>query len=186
MAVERRDPEGTSADPTVTRFREYIAGGLAVVIVVSTVALMIAALVYVRAAEDDGAFQRVKDLLLFINPLLGVVIGYYFNKASTEARAESAEKTAQVASSTAQVATATAQQAAEARDEAQAEVAEVEAVAAEQKAVLTEVSELSGRLLEQAGTSPGTLGLEGSSESEALMRELRAALGQARRVLARS
>jgi hypothetical protein len=55
----------------------------------------------------------VKDLLLFINPLVGVVIGYYFNRVSTEARAEGAERTAQQA-------TATAQQAQSARNEAEA------------------------------------------------------------------
>jgi hypothetical protein len=42
-------------------------------------------------------FARAKDLLLFINPILGVVIGYYFNKASTEGRAEQAEENTRAA-----------------------------------------------------------------------------------------
>jgi len=46
-------------------------------------------------------YARVKDLLLFINPLLGVIIGYYFNKVSSDLRAETAEMAARTASVTA-------------------------------------------------------------------------------------
>jgi hypothetical protein len=59
--------------------------------------------VAVNGSED--AFGRAKDLLLFINPIVGVVIGYYFNKATSDARSENAEQNAKEATQTAQKAT---------------------------------------------------------------------------------
>lgn len=69
--------------------------------------------IYGRQSPPAQCFPRHCPLLI-VNPLLGVVIGYYFNKVSTEARAESTE-------STAQSATMSAQQATEARNAAEAE-----------------------------------------------------------------
>jgi len=100
-----------TTDPGLRRFREYVAAAIAVLVILGTIVMMIVALRYVGSSDQ---FARVKDLLLIVNPLLGVVIGYYFNKVSTEARAESTE-------STAQSATMSAQQATEARNAAEAE-----------------------------------------------------------------
>lgn len=108
--LEQKPPD-TSPDAFLRHLREYVAAGIAIIIVLGTVVLMIRA---ISATSDEEQFARVKDLLLIVNPLLGVVLGYYFNKASTEARAENAE-------STAQNAVVNAQEAAKARDAAQAE-----------------------------------------------------------------
>ena len=92
-------------------------------------------------------------------PLLGVVIGYYFNKASSEPRAETAEAAAKTA-------VASAQQATEARDqaEAEAEVATAEAEEAMGKAevvkmALKEVGEAAERMVAAAPT-PKTLSVD--------------------------
>lgn len=52
--------------------------------------------------EDIDKFNRTKDLLIIFNGLLGIVIGYYFNRVSTEVRAEKAESAAKTANETAQ------------------------------------------------------------------------------------
>src|SRR5882724_5994113 len=80
-------------DNPLSRFREYVAAGIAVLIVVTGLGMVLYVLLRSTTADKD-TFERAKDMLLFINPLLGLVIGYYFNKVSTEGRAESAEKTA--------------------------------------------------------------------------------------------
>ena len=183
MAVAAPRRADTVPDPFISRFREWIAGILAGVIVLGTVVIMIVALLYLDAAETETTFNRMKDLLLFINPLLGVVIGYYFNKVSTEARAESAEQNLQAASVTAQAAVNTAQQATEAQKETQERIVKVQATATEQRAALANLSEHAERLLKEASEGRGTLGPEGNGELEALRRDLRVALNQAQRVL---
>jgi hypothetical protein len=162
-------------DPTIARAREYIAGGLALVIVVGAVAMMILAFLYVDAPDNNLAFARVKDLLLFINPLLGVVLGYYFNKVSTEARAERAEQSATTAAGL-------ASQAALARDRAQAAVQDAQTVVTEHKLVLSEVSTLSRQLLQRDEGDPAVLGVAEPADDDALRRELRDALERARRL----
>jgi hypothetical protein len=52
--------------------------------------------------ENIDKFNRTKDLLIIFNGLLGIVIGYYFNRVSTEVRAEKAESAARTANETAQ------------------------------------------------------------------------------------
>ena len=108
---EKKSDEVVKTDLFLRKFREIIAAAIAVVIVVGTVVMLIMA---IYATGNDAQFGRIKDLLLILNPLLGVVLGYYFNKVSTEARAENAE-------STAQNAVATAQEAGKARESAEKE-----------------------------------------------------------------
>jgi hypothetical protein len=174
-------------DQQLRRFREYVAASIACVIVLGTVIMSALAFVYAGSSEN---FARAKDLLLFINPFVGVVIGYYFNKVSTEARAENAEATARVATVTAQqagaqsaAATAEAEQAHAAADEA----AEARAAAEEQKqealTVLTDVAEKAQAVLDQPQRPAGTLGGEGgSAAAEKLRQELQDALNRARRL----
>lgn len=90
------------ADIELRRYRERISARLATVVIAGT-GILIGFAVWYTSAPDS--FARVKDLLLFINPLLGVVLGYYFTKTTTETRAEQAETTAKHASMTAQRAT---------------------------------------------------------------------------------
>lgn len=44
----------------------------------------------------DG-YARAKDILLFVNPFIGLVLGYFFQKAASEGRAEHAEQAAETA-----------------------------------------------------------------------------------------
>jgi len=155
------------------RFREYVAAGIALVIIVGSVAMLLLAFTNLESPE---AISRAKDLLLVVNPLLGVVIGYYFNKVSTEARAESAEMTASTAS-------ATAQQATEARDFAEAEAQAAQEEAQEAKTVLTDMTVASGKMLDQLpARSPGVLG-GGDEPVDETRQELRDAWVRARRLL---
>ncbi len=157
------------------RFREYVTAFIAVIVILSTIVMMIVALGYVDSSDDQ--FSRVKDLLLLINPLLGVVIGYYFNKVSTEARAESAEATAQSAS-------LGAQQATEARNVADAAAQAARAEAEEAVSTLSEVSRAAEQVLSQMpAPAPGILGVDESGiPVEDARLELLTALARAKRI----
>lgn len=161
------------ADSGLRHFREYVAAGIAIVIIVGTIVMMVLALGYVDSSDQ---FARAKDLLLIINPLLGVVIGYYFNKVSTEARAESAEATAQSAA-------LSAQQATEARNAAEAKAQAAKTEAEEAMSTLSAVSQAAEKVLSQA-PAPGVLrvGEEGEPVEDARL-ELQVALARAKRVI---
>ncbi len=157
-------PSSAPVDTTLRRLREYVAAGIALLVVLGTFGMLIASFAYI---ENDEAFARVKDLLLIVNPILGVVIGYYFNKTSTEARAESAE-------STARTATASAQQAATARDAAEVKV----------QTAMSTLSDLQGaaeKMLAQSAPASAVLGAEEQPSDDARV-ELRVALERAKRV----
>jgi hypothetical protein len=168
------EPPAPSPDPGLRRFREYVAASIALLIVVGTFVMLLAAFWYI---DNNDTFARVKDLLLIINPFMGVVIGYYFNKVSTEARAESAESTARTASASAQQAMAEAQQAGAAREAAQNEVQTV-------KSALSDVQAAAEQVLAQSSApQSGVLGPESSAPAADDGRAaLRAALDRARRV----
>lgn len=162
-------------DRTVARMREYIAGVLAAVIVVGAVAMMIIAVTQVTSAASDISFGRIKDLLLFINPLLGVVVGYYFNKASTEARAESAEQTAATVTNLAQQATAS-------NERAHATAAEAQQAVAEHKQALTEVSMLSQQMLDITPPDPNVLSGPDEASDDGVRLRLQQAIERAQRL----
>jgi hypothetical protein len=142
------------ADPLVRRLREFVSAGIAIVIIVGAVLMLIQAFNFLASPEE---FQNVKDLLLFINPLLGVVIGYYFNRATSEARAETAE-------STAQSAVASAQQATEARDKAEAQAEAAKNESQEVKVALKEVGQSAEKMMAQVQPAPGVLSLAEGGE----------------------
>lgn len=151
-------PPAPGGDPRLARLREYVAAGIAVIVVFGAGALIAVA---VTQASSTDSFTNTKDLLLFINPLLGYVIGYYFSRVSTEGRAENAES---VARSTAQAA-----------GEAERGRAEVENRRQEATAALADLTQAAtGR-----GSRPKTL----SGESRPDDPQLRMALARARSVL---
>src|SRR5216110_1104429 len=91
--VTSSHPNTASADSKLRILREAVAATIALLIVLGTTVMLYIVFTRYVAGDDQAAdkhFERAKDLLLFVNPLLGVVIGYYFNKVSTEARAEKA------------------------------------------------------------------------------------------------
>ena len=171
---EQQKVEATASavtDPTLRRLREYVAALLAAIIVLGTVVLLVSGLGFITAPEP--AFTRVKDLLLFLNPLVGVVIGYYFNKISTEARAESAEATAKQASES-------AHKADQMRDKAESEVKSTQAEMKETKTCLSDLSKAAEKVLSQP--KPGTLGGgEGGAALTETRLELQSALERAKR-----
>jgi hypothetical protein len=158
---------GLSIEAKLRVLREVVAATLALVIVgVTGVMLYIIFSRFIGPSDPaaDKQFERAKDILLFMNPLVGVVIGYYFNKVSTEARAEKAEATVASANTNAQLAISD-------RNEAKAE-------AKEAKAVLNEVMPAAQEILNEGATrSPGTLGgAENAAADSNARRTLRAAL----------
>ena len=170
--MSEKPSEANTSD--LRHFREYVAAAIAMIVILGTVVMLIMALRYVNSSEQ---FARVKDLLLIINPLLGVVIGYYFNKVSTEARAESAEATAQSAA-------LNAQQASEARNIAETEAQAAKSKAEEAVATLSAVSQAAEKVLTQVPVpAPGVLkaGDEGQPVEDARL-ELQVALARAKRI----
>ena len=129
----------TQPDTLLSRAKEVIAALIALSIIVSLVVMLAKAFGVLNSEE---AFRRVKDLLLFINPLVGVVIGYYFNKVSTEARAEKAEATAQTA-------TKAAEQAETGRKEAESKINDFQAEAETARQSLKEIIPAAEELLKQ-------------------------------------
>lgn len=162
-------------DPALRRFREYVAAGIAITVIIGTFVLLILAFFQIG---NDQNFTRAKDLLLIANPMIGVVIGYYFNKASTEARAENAEATAQSAS-------ISAQQAAEARNQATAEASQVKAEYQQTMAVLSDLDQAAEKMLAltSGGAETGVLGASGDTSALSARMELEAAVARARRML---
>jgi hypothetical protein len=164
--------KGLSMETKLRVLREVVAATIALVIVLATGIMLYVVFTRYIAATDpnsDKHFERAKDLLLFINPLLGVVIGYYFNKVSTEARAEKAEATVATANTNAQLAITD-------RNEAQAE-------AKEAKAVLNEVMPAAQEILNESSRQPGTLGgAESAAADSNARRTLRSALDRWQRM----
>ncbi len=176
--MSEKPPVAVTTKSDLRHFREYVAAAIAMIVVLGTVVMLITALRYVRYVDSSDQFTRVKDLLLIINPLLGVVIGYYFNKVSTEARAESAEATAQSAA-------LNAQQASAARNTAEAEAQAAKNKAEEAITTLSAVSQAVEKVLPQVPAPvPGVLkaGEEGLPVADARL-ELQVALARARRLI---
>lgn len=142
--------------------KELVSALIGVGLVVGLLLLIRRALDFLGGEETDAPFQKVKDLLLFINPLVGVVIGYYFNRVSTEARAENAERTAHGATTTAQLA-----QTARGEAEAQAQVNKAEAD--EAKSVLQDIIPAAETVLSQMPPpAPAVLGSAGTASVDVL------------------
>jgi len=176
----RQAASDMTADPALRRFREYVAAAISLSVIIGTIALMIIALSYVNSPDlaPSEKFTRVKDLLLFINPLLGVVIGYYFNKVTSEARAETAETAAQSAM-------VTAQQADEARKLAESEAQTAKGEAEEVKTALKEVGQAAEKMLTWR-PAVGTLAAEEEGEvPEDPRLELQMAWTRAKRLIER-
>jgi len=164
---------GSPPDVTMSRFRERVAAFIALLVILAALAMMVLAFRYIG---DDDRFARAKDLLLIINPVLGVVIGYYFNKVSTEARAEGAE-------SAARSALADARRAAESRDRAEDRARGARAEAEETGRRLDDLSHAADGVVAQSH-APRSAALAAGEKGQSLenaLRELEAALARARR-----
>ena len=168
---------------SLNAFREYVAAALAGVIVLGSIVLFGIALTFV-ANQDE--YNRVKDLVQLIVPILTFVLGYYFNQTSTASRAENAEHTAQNAVETAQMAK-------EEREEAKTLAARATSEAQESKAVLSDMYNAAESMMREAqsGSAPGVLSAGDEAGETTLTRaktiaELQNALERARRLMGRS
>jgi len=74
--------------------KELIAGIMGVLIVLVTLVVAISTIFTVSNAETHAA---LKDVLLFMNGLVGVVLGYYFGRVPGDTRADRAESQAKTA-----------------------------------------------------------------------------------------
>ena len=104
--------------------REVIAGLLGLTVMAMFFFLLAQALQSVPSSGAQAAdFAPVKELLGVVNPIVGLIIGYYFSRATGEARAEKAEAAAATANDTANKAqqTATAAEQEKTRTQAEAE-----------------------------------------------------------------
>jgi hypothetical protein len=168
---------GTEPDPIIRRLREFVSAGIALVVILGSVIMLVQAFNYLSTPDE---FDRVKDLLLLINPLLGVVVGYYFNRVTSEPRAEKAETAATAAM-------ATAQQASEAQNQAEAEAKAAKGEAKEVKEALKEVDQAAEKMMDlMPAPAVGVLSVDGEpgepATAEARL-ELQMALRHARRFM---
>ena len=162
-----------ATDMSLRRLREGVTALISLLVIGGTLWLVFLAIQNVSSATDQG-FSRLKDLLLFLNPLLGVVIGYYFNKTTSEARAENAESAAKRASATATVAV-------QAQSKAQDEANKAQADAAEAKKTLSVLVDASEKALVQS--RGGTLSAEGAGAANQSQVESQSALDRAKSLL---
>jgi len=85
------DPSDSKFSRQLALIRELVTATLGIAIVVTTL-LMLCLAWEARNDPHADSWARTKDLLLYVNGLVGVVIGYYFGRTPTELRAETAEK----------------------------------------------------------------------------------------------
>lgn len=157
---------------TLERWRELFAGILAVLIVAGMVIVGAIAVIYLSNAD---AFQRAKDLLLIITPFVGVVLGYYFNKVTSDARAAALQRAADSSAAVAITATEASQ-----RAEMQAQSAQTDASKA--RGTLAAVVEAADKVGTSRGGTPGVLGADEAAITPAEI-EFRLALERARQLL---
>jgi hypothetical protein len=155
------------------RLRELFAGFIAIIMILGMIVLLVIAVFNISSID---VFNHAKDLLLVINPFVGVVIGYYFNKVTSDARAENAEADARTANLTAQDATIGQTQA---ESQARAATAEASNLKGALGQVVNAVENAGGP--SATGTTPGTLGVGAKDSAENI--QLLLALERAKQLL---
>lgn len=84
-------PERDGKTSWLPAIRETFAGIIAIVFATTFLILVFTA--YQHYA-DDKAFSAIKELITIVNGIVGIIVGYYVSRMTTEARAEKAEATA--------------------------------------------------------------------------------------------
>jgi hypothetical protein len=163
------------------RLREVTTTVIAAVVIIGFVVLIT---VTTFLIGNNGEFANMKDLLAVVNPLAGVVVGFYFTKATVEPRAEQAEtaaKTARDEATSAQQAAAAAQNA---RGIAETDAERARARAHEATVAAQAVTEAADVVLQASAAGPDVLGGGGVSSVAPALDGLRAAVNLARRLTA--
>lgn len=170
----------STVDTTLRRLREYVAALLAGVIVLTALVAIVLTFGLIDK-QDTNRFTQAKDLLQMVLPLVTFILGYYFNKASTEARAESAEAVAITANEAAQKASIDRDRAVDQATTATAETAQV-------KEALQEVGSATEALLaSEPEKTLGTMSDEDTGQvspaTQAARRDLASAWERAKRTM---
>lgn len=161
--------------------REMTATAIAAVIIIGFVVLVAAS---TQAAGNSGEFTAMKDLLTFVNPLAGVVVGFYFTKAAVEPRAERAEAAAKTALNEASVAQHSAEEAQHARTTAEIGAERARHRAENAIAAVETVTEAADRVLRASATAgPPVLSGSGTPTAKPELDALRDAVAMARRLI---
>jgi hypothetical protein len=147
MSDQNQTPAPVSIDDEMRRVREYTAAAIAGVVLLGTVIMFILA---VGTTADAERFERVKDLINIVIPIVTFVLGYYFNKTTSDTRADKAESIAQTAA-------VSAQQAEVKKSVAEAEASQAWGQVEEIKGSLEEVTASAASMLESAPDGPGFL-----------------------------
>ena len=101
-------PAGPTLESWLTALREGITGCLGLLIVLTTLALVLATFILLLL-RPSAEFAPLRDILVMLNGMAGVVLGYYFGRIPAEIRANKAET--ERASAEKQVTTETAKSA---------------------------------------------------------------------------
>lgn len=163
--------------------REGFAGLIAIVFATAFLLLIVSA--YGKHA-DEKAFAAIKELITIVNGVVGVIVGYYFSRMTTEARAEKAETTAAKATDAAGKATEAASKAIETAKEANVAVETAKQAEHVLKARLTTLADSATEVMGMT-TMPSTKSADGTKSAEsASLARLRDAVRQAERALGSS
>jgi hypothetical protein len=163
------------------RMREIATTAIATVVIVGFVTL-----VAVTALQASGKeYANLKDLLIFVNPLVGVVVGFYFTKATLEPRAEQAETAARVATNEATTARQVASEAQDARGTAEVDAEHARYQARDATVAAEAVADAADQVL-RASAGPPVLGgaRQGAAAAGPELDALRQAVAMARRLTA--
>ena len=139
----------TDTEGLLRRYKEIIAGVVSAVVLLCF-AVLVGFAIWDREYDekDHPQYRHEKDLLIFVNPILGVVLGYYFGKNPAEVRAEKAESRESQAAAIAEKAVANAQDATIARRDAEGKFKET-------ASALQDLLEPAQALVGKVGTTRG-------------------------------
>lgn len=165
-------------EPRGAWLREITTTAIAAIIVGAFVTLTV---VTVFLVGNNGKFAAMKDLLTFINPLAGVVVGFYFTKSTVEPRAERAETAASTARTEATAAQREATTAQQDRSTAQVEAERARQRARAAAIAVDAVTTAADQVLEAPAAGPGVLG-GGGAPTPAALQGLRTAVATARKL----
>jgi hypothetical protein len=179
MTVQGQPPQNQL--PPGNRLRDVTTAVVAAVVIAGFVALITATALLVG---NNTEFSNMKDLLAFVNPLAGVVVGFYFTKAAVEPRAEEAETAARTARDDATAAQVVAAGAQEARGNAERDADRARQQAREATVAAETVAEAADQVLQASAARPETLGGGGVPPAAPSLDGLRAAVAVARRLTA--
>jgi hypothetical protein len=154
--------------------REFMAGMLGLTVMIAFFVLLTRALGSLPSGAQASDFVPIKELLAIVNPVVGLIIGYYFSRATSEARAEKAEAAATTANDSARTAQQTAANAQQAKTQSEEEAKKAK------NALQSLVGAVEGSRIQSDGEHASTLAPAAAREADV---QLRVAMARAKEVL---